>query len=99
METAPFHAPTESRPNLDEWIIGDLQASFLMKMEGDAMIEHGIHHGDMLIVERASEAFNNDIVVVVEDGSWSIKLYQDAAQSAEPMMVQAVVKGLVRKYE
>lgn len=99
METAPFHAPSSRRTSLDEWILDDPEASFLMKMEGDSMREHGIHHGDMLIIERATEARINDFVVTVREGSWSIDRYEEILKLAEPLTIRAVVRGLVRKYE
>jgi SOS-response transcriptional repressor LexA len=99
METAPFHAPHSQKQSLDEWILDDPQASFLMKMEGDSMIEHGIHHGDMLVIQRASEARMNDLVIVVDEDAWSVRPYSEVSGSSEPLTVQAVVKALVRKYE
>ena len=70
-----------------------------MQMEGDSMRKHGIYHGDMLIVERAAEAQVNDFVVTVQEGSWSINQYKDILELAEPLTVQAVIRGIVRKYE
>ena len=35
MEQAPFHAPNSGRQSLDEWILDNPEASFLMKMEGN----------------------------------------------------------------
>lgn len=100
MEQAPFHPATGSRQSLDEWILNDPEASFLMQMEGNAMHDHGIHHGDMLIIERTNEARGNDIVITTKDGGWSIDIYKSlhAIADHEPITVHAVVRGLVRRY-
>lgn len=98
MNQIPFHASHSDRKSLDSWILDDPEASFLMQMQGDSMQEHGIHHGDMLVVERAAEARANDLVITVRDGGWMLNTYQEAIGSKEPLTIQAVLKALVRKY-
>lgn len=38
------------------------------------MEQHGIHDGDLLIVDRALEAINGDVVIAVVDGSLACKV-------------------------
>ena len=47
--------------------------TFLVKVEGDSMIDAGIHDGDILVVDRALEAENNKVVVANLDGELTVK--------------------------
>jgi len=47
--------------------------TFLVKVEGDSMINAGIHDGDILVVDRALEAYNNKVVVANLDGELTVK--------------------------
>lgn len=101
MEQAPFHPAKERQTTLDEWILDDPEASFIMKMQGDSMNKNGIYHNDMLIIERTNQASNSDLVIIVKDGSWSIESYSELINDGtdkENFVIQAVVKALVRKY-
>jgi len=47
--------------------------TFLVKVEGDSMINAGIYDGDILVVDRALEADNNKVVVASLDGELTVK--------------------------
>ena len=47
--------------------------TFLVKVEGDSMINAGIYDGDILVVDRALEADNNKVVVANLDGELTVK--------------------------
>ena len=47
--------------------------TFLVKVEGDSMINAGIYDGDILVVDRALEAENNKVVVANLDGELTVK--------------------------
>jgi len=47
--------------------------TYLVKVEGDSMINAGIYDGDILIVDRAMEAENNKVVVANLDGELTVK--------------------------
>ena len=42
-----------------------LRGDFLLRVKGDSMIEAGILDGDLVIVQRAQDARNGDIVVAL----------------------------------
>ena len=42
-----------------------LRGDFLLRVKGDSMIEAGILEGDLVIVRRAQDARNGDIVVAL----------------------------------
>ncbi len=101
--------------SLDEWIITDTDASYILKVEGDSMINAGIHKGDFVVVERTKDFKIGMIVVAEIDGEWTLKYlrkdknnkqYLEAANDDFPDMypenelsLHAKVTGVVRKYE
>jgi DNA polymerase V len=75
--SAGFPAPSddylESRIDLNKQLISHPSATFFVRVRGNSMIDAGINDGDMLIVDRALDARNNDIVVSVIDGEFTVK--------------------------
>lgn len=75
-------APIESIPDpepvtvpLDFLGSGD---HFVLKVRGESMIEDGIHDGDLVVVQGASEAADGDMVVAMVDGEVTLKrLYRE----------------------
>ncbi len=50
---------------------------YALEVKGDSMIEAGINHGDVVVIEETSNADNGDIVVaVVEDYEATLKRYR-----------------------
>ena len=47
--------------------------TFLVKVEGDSMINAGIQDGDILVVDKAIEPLNNKIVVANINGELTVK--------------------------
>lgn len=99
--------------SLDSYLVEKPEETFLVKVQGDSMIDAGIHEGDMVIVERGRTAREGDIVVARVDGEWTLKTYEKRA--GKPVLVPAnkryatiqpereltfggVVTGVVRKY-
>ena len=54
-------------------LIAHPSATFYAKVVGNSMIEAGIAEGDIVVIDRAVEAANEDIVVVYIDGEFTIK--------------------------
>lgn len=52
----------ESNIDLNEWLIRNEPATFIVRVEGDSM-ETGIRSGDWLVVDRSLEARHRDVVV------------------------------------
>jgi len=48
---------------------------FLLRAEGDSMIEVGIHSGDLLVIRRSQTAQNGQIVVALLDDSATVKTF------------------------
>ena len=99
--------------NLEEWLVGDKDATFMLRVKGDSMIDAWIVEDDYVIVERGKEAKINDVVLAEVDGSWTLKYYKKDKQGIylEPankkfkiirpendLNIAAVVVAQVRKY-
>ncbi|CUN58924.1 transcriptional repressor LexA [Clostridium disporicum] len=48
---------------------------FMLNVSGDSMINAGIHHGDLAIIERNPTACNGDIVVALIENEATIKTF------------------------
>jgi SOS regulatory protein LexA len=77
---AGFPTPAEEQVldtiSLDEYLIGNAQASFLLRVSGDSMSEEGIMPGDLVIVERGRTPKNGDVVVAQMDEEWTLKFFE-----------------------
>ena len=78
--------------DLNEALIRHPSSTFFLRVSGDSMIDAGIQHGDLLVVDRSLEARPGQIVVAVLDGAFTLKrlarhkgrLRLEAANSAYP---------------
>lgn len=74
---AGFPSPAEDflekRLDLNDYLIKNKSATFLVKVEGSSMIGAGIHHGDVLVIDRSVEPENNKIVLGVLNGEFTVK--------------------------
>nr|WP_254896145.1 translesion error-prone DNA polymerase V autoproteolytic subunit [Synechococcus sp. HK05] len=78
--------------DLNEALIRHPSSTFFLRVSGDSMIEAGIQHGDLLLVDRSLEPRPGLIVVAVLDGAFTLKrlvrhhgrLRLEAANSAYP---------------
>ena len=114
---AGFPSPAEEELldtlSLDEFLIRRPEATFLLKVTGDSMLEAGIQPGDMVLVERGTTPKPGDIVVAQVDDEWTLKYYNKDRQgvrldpanakyaSIRPkrsLTLGGVVRAVVRKY-
>ncbi len=114
---AGFPAPAEEQMldsmSLDEFLVQKKDATYLLEVDGDSMIEAHIAPGDLVIAERTTVARDGDIVIAEIDGEWTMKYFRqrlgrvwlDPANKkykpiypTEELRIAAVVKGVVRKY-
>lgn len=86
----------EDTQSLDEYLIENKEATFILKVKGNSMMDEGILVGDLVIVERGRIPKTNDIVIVEEDGEYKMKHFPK--KSKKEMHVVAVVMSVVRKY-
>lgn len=99
--------------DFDEYLTPNKEASYILKVKGDSMIDAGIHPGDMVIVERRSFYKPGQIVVANVDGEHTMKylrkrgneyFLEPANKRYKPihpsaaLKIEAVVTAVVRKY-
>jgi repressor LexA len=116
--SAGFPSPSEEidfdTMSLDTWMINDPDATYLLEVEGDSMINAGIQPGDYVVVERTDRIHLGDIVIAELDGEWTMKYlrekngsrYLEPANESYPNLypeetlnIYAKVTGVVRRYE
>jgi len=59
--------------DLNEQLIAHPSSTFFLRVSGDSMVGAGIHHGDLLIVDRSVEPRPGRIVVAVIEGAFTLK--------------------------
>jgi DNA polymerase V len=70
---SPAEDYTDRKLDLNELLIHNQAATFFVRVDGDSMINAGIQHNDILVVDRSREAVNNDIVIAILDGELTVK--------------------------
>ena len=74
---AGFPSPAEQylEPPLDlnELLVKRPAATFFVRVEGDSMINAGIHDNDLLVVDRSLTPANGDIIIAAVDGEFTVK--------------------------
>ena len=93
--------------------IGQVNATFALRVEGESMRDEGILSGDYVIVERRETARNGErVVALLPNGETTLKTYfkegsqirlQPANPEFQPIIVkdckvQGVVIGVLRRY-
>lgn len=63
----------EESLSLDEHLIEHPEATFFVRVAGSSMTGFGIHHGDLLLVDRAQPASDGRVVIAVVDGQFCVK--------------------------
>jgi SOS regulatory protein LexA len=114
---AGFPSPAEEElldvMDFDEYLTPNKDASYILKVKGDSMIDAGIQPGDMVIVERKNQYKPGAIVIANVDGEYTMKYLRKDGDTyflepankkykpiypAESFRIEAVVTAVVRKY-
>lgn len=72
---APVEDYIEDRIDLSSYLAPSPDTSFLIRVEGDSMLDAGIHRDDLLVVERGDVANDGDIVAGLLDGEFTLRQY------------------------
>ena len=83
--------------SLDEFIIENKEASYLLKVKSDSMKEAGILSGDLVLVERGRTPREGDIVIAEVEGEYTMKYFKDI-HPEDNLTIPAVVRAVIRKY-
>lgn len=73
---SPAEDYMEQTLDLNELMIKKPNATFYVRVDGDSMIEAGIFHNDILVVDRSLEPHNNDIVIANVNGEFCVKVLE-----------------------
>jgi len=75
--SAGFPSPAddyiEGQLDLNQHLIRHPAATFFVRVDGDSMIDAGIHPGDILIVDRALEPKDRNVVIANINGELTVK--------------------------
>lgn len=63
----------EESIDLNEMMIGHPNATYFMRLRGDAMAESGIGDGDLLVVDRAMPVEHGNIIIAPIGGQFTIR--------------------------
>lgn len=66
--------------NLHAHVVKRPAATFFVRAEGDSMHGDGIHHGDLLVVDRSFEALAGRVIVIAVDGELTVKRLERVGQ-------------------
>jgi DNA polymerase V len=64
--------------DLNEELIRNPAATFLVRVKGESMRDAGIHTGDILIVDKSVTPADRQIVVAMIDGEFTVKRFRKA---------------------
>lgn len=114
---AGFPSPAEEELldsiSLDEFLVKRPDATYILTVSGDSMLDAGIQPGDMVLVEKGGTPRQNNIVIAQVDGEWTMKyygkdregVYLDPANArysrirpARTLQIGGIVKAVIRKY-
>lgn len=63
----------ETRIDLNEYLIVNKDATFIVEARGLSMLSEGIHDRDKLVVDRSIDPMHGQIVIAVVNGSLTVK--------------------------
>lgn len=107
------HTDPNATIQISASMISGKKIAYVLQVKGQSMIEDGILDGDYVVIERANEATNGDIVVaLVDDNLATLKRFylengrvilKPANATMDPIYpntvaIQGKVCGLIRKY-
>lgn len=111
--------PITAEENIEDYIelpegyfAADNDELFMLKVQGDSMINAGIFEGDTIVVKKQSHAENGEIVVALLDDSATVKrFYKDKDNvrlvaenpayspiESKDIVILGIVQGLLRRF-
>jgi DNA polymerase V len=63
----------EDKLDLNRHLVKNPVATFFVRVTGDSMLGAGIHHGDLLVVDRSLQPRDKNVVIAVVDGELTVK--------------------------
>ena len=72
-QPAPADDDIEDLIDLNDYLMPRRDASFLVRVKGESMVDAGIRDGDLLVVDRSRPPVDGKIVVAALDGELTVK--------------------------
>lgn len=100
--------------SLDDFLVERKNATYMLEVQGESMIDAGILEGDMVLIERGRTPRRGDIVLALVDNEYTLKYLE--TEKGRPVLVpankafkkiypdpnklriEAVLKAVIRKY-
>ncbi|MGP9631132.1 LexA family protein [Halomonas sp. AOP42-C1-46] len=83
---AGFPSPADDHLDADidlhRHVVKRPASTFFVRAEGDSMLGDGIHHGDLLVVDRSLEPLPGRVIVIAVDGELTVKRLERVGQRA-----------------
>lgn len=83
--------------SLDEYIVKNKEATYMLSVVGDTLLGYGMYDGDMVLVERGRVPKIGDLVIAWNGDSFRIRKYS-IQNGQESLHAEAVVVATIRKY-
>jgi DNA polymerase V len=71
---SPAEGLIERQLDLNEHLVRNPPATFILKASGESLRDRGIEAGDLLVVDRSVEARHGDLVVAAVSGEFTAKI-------------------------
>src|SRR4051812_2028263 len=62
--------------DLNEQLIRNKPSTFFMRVNSEAMVDAGIHQGDVVIIDRSIKAINGKVVIAALNGELLIRRFE-----------------------
>lgn len=95
---SPADDHIETKLDLNHHLIKHPAATFMVRAQGDSMTGAGIHHNDLLVVDRSLTAHDKSIVIAIVNGEFTVKrlrkfddrlILQPENPTYRPLIIQA----------
>lgn len=115
--TAGFPATVEEELtdtiNLEDYLSTGSGNTYMLKVDGNSMIDAHIADGDMVLAEKTNKAKDGDIIIANVDGEFTMKYFRKVGEKVwlEPankdfkpiypeqyLTIIAIIKAVIRKY-
>lgn len=80
---SPAEEYLEKSLDLNELVAPRPEATYFVRVSGDSMIGAGIHHDDILVVDRSLSPRPGNVVIACVEGEFTVKRLQRAGNNME----------------
>ena len=92
---SPAENYTEGELDLNKYLVKNPPATFFVRVAGDSMIDAGIFPNDILIVDKSIEVKNNDIIIAVVNGEFTVKRFINNGKTVKLKPENPLYKSII----